>query len=760
MSPLRLRSRSVMTCRHRDFLRSSTWWAVTLVAAAPLVAAPAPGHWAYQKPTSPTVPPVDATGADPGVRARNPIDAFVLARLSGVGLALAPQADRRTLIRRATIDLHGLPPTPREVANFVADARPDAYGRLLDRLLASPRYGERWARHWLDLARYAESDGYKSDRPRRGAWHYRDYVIRAFNADKPYDRFVREQLAGDELAPDDAEAAVATGFLRHWPLEDNGRQLPEMWQTILNEVTDVTGQVFLGLTVGCARCHDHKFDPIPQRDYYRLQAFFATMAPRDDILVGSPDELTSYFEKQRRWSEAASQARARLRDFEKPFLRGAALKKREKFPDEVQRIVAIPEARRSVREQQILRIGGAELHPSQKDMQGRMSTEDKDHWGELKKELAAFDALRPRGLPLARGIVTLLGAPPTTRIPDVPDAESLEPDFLSVLRSTTDARLAASVAGKSERRTALAVWLTSRENPLTARVMANRLWQHHFGRGLVATSEDFGVQGTPPSHPLLLDWLAGALVEDGWSLKRLHLLILHSHAYRQSTVGRDPERGRAVDPDNRLWWRRTARRLDAEVLRDSILSTSGELNHRMYGEGVYPELPVDYITSYRWDATKDRAQRNRRSCYLAVRRNAHLPLLKTFDVPDTFASCARRTETTTPAQALVLLNSRWVLEEAQEFAGRLLRESDSHETVDWIRRAFELLYGRAPTREELDVSKRFLRDESAILGKRLDLGEPVALPPHVPTGVQRSTAAALVDFCHSLWNTNEFLYYD
>ena len=541
-------------------LRGSSLSVCALVGllVSPVEAAPHQ-HWAFQKVSRPAVPLTESV--PPHAPGRNPVDGFVRARLATKGLSLAPEADRRTLIRRATLDLHGLPPTPQEVSDFLEDHRPDAYERLTERLLASPRYGERWARHWLDLARYAESDGYKSDRERRGAWHYRDYVIRAFNSDKPYDRFVGEQLAGDELTPEDAEAVVATGFLRHWPLEDNGRQLPEMWQTILNDVTDVTGQVFLGLTVGCARCHDHKFDPIPQRDYYRLQAFFAAMAPRNDILVGSAEELASYSERHQKWSEATAAVRAQIRALEAPFLRGAAIKKSEKFPDEVQRIVRVPKAKRSMLQRQILRTGGAELHPNTKDMQNRMSEADRKQWESLKKELTTFDALRPAALPIARGIVTLAGTPPAVRIPDDPDADVLKPGFLSAVAVGAPAGRVTAVATKrsedgpneGRRRAALSRWLTAKENPLTARVMVNRLWQHHFGRGLVATSEDFGLQGTPPTHPKLLDWLASALVERGWSLKTLHRTILTSQTYRQNTRGHQPNSARVVDPDNRLW---------------------------------------------------------------------------------------------------------------------------------------------------------------------------------------------------------------
>jgi len=370
--------------------------------------------------------------------------------------------------------------------------------------------------------------------------------------------------------------------------------------------------------------------------------------------------------------------------------------------------------------------------------------------------LAGFDALRPAALPIARGVVTLGGTPPAVRIPDDPMADALDPGFLSAV----DAAAPATPDGGGKRRAALSRWLTSKQNPLTARVIVNRLWQHHFGRGLVATSEDFGVQGMPPSHPKLLDWLASTLVARDWSLKTLHRMIVTSQTYRQDTRGHKPQRARVVDPDNRLWWRRDARRLEAEVLRDSMLATSGELNTRMYGASVYPELPEDYITSYRWEATAQRSERNRRSCYLAVRRNAHLPLLKTFDVPDTFGPCARRVETTTPAQALVLLNSRWTLEEAQRFAARLLREVERPRRGAWIGRAFELTFGRRPAPGELAASLRFLSQEEEILAARIEAGETVALPTAIPAGVEKNIAAALVDFCHSLWNTNEFLYYD
>jgi len=744
----------------------------------------ADGHWAF-RPVQPVTPPQLAAR---DAAARNAVDAFVLARLEAVGeehspvvpLTLSPPASRRELLRRLTLDLHGLPPTPEEVEDFEKDSRPDAYEICVDRLLASPRYGERWGRHWLDLVRYAESDGFKTDRVRPNAWRYRDYVIAALNADKPYDRFALEQLAGDEISPLDSEALVATGFLRHWPLEDNGRDLAGMWQTALSDVTDVTGQVFLGLTLGCARCHDHKFDPIPQQDYYRFQAFFAAMTPTNDLPVGSPEAVAKFRAAQARWEVATQELRDTQRDFEWPYHRAAQVARAEKFPKAIQRMVVKRPEKRSILERQILLLGGNELRVKQKDIVKRMPAEARKLWEAREEEIRKFDALRPAPLPLARGVQELSPVAPPTRLPprragefDGLDesAQVVQPGFPTILATAGAEELAATrpAAHTTGSRTALARWITDEGNPLAARVLVNRLWQQHFSRGLVPTASDFGRQGSPPSHPHLLDWLAREAFLQRWSLKALHRILVTSNVYRQTSLPPKDAAGWQVDPENRLLWHANPQRLEAEAIRDAILASSGELNLHMHGESVFPVLPATLKTGYGWKPTEPASQQARRTIYLAVKRNLRVPFLEMFDVPDSHSSCARRALTTTAPQALMLLNDSWVLARAQAFAGRVIiaTRQDLGETApaevlqrDWIRRAYELALSRSPDAHEERVGLDFLRRQRDAIQPRMEAGTAVAFPRPRPSFNDLASAAALVDYCHALWNTNEFLYVD
>jgi hypothetical protein len=710
-------------------------------------------HWAFQPIVRPPLP------APASASCEGPLDAFIASRLQAEGIAPAPEADRRVLIRRATADLHGLPPEPEDVERFAADPRPDAYERLVDRLLASPRYGERWARHWLDLVRYAESDGFKSDNYRAGSWRYRDYVIDAFNADRPYDRFVAEQIAGDELFPEDGEAQVATGFLRHWPYEDNGRDLDRAWAAILADVTDVTGQALMGLTVGCARCHDHKFDAILQEDYYRLQSFFAAMVPFDELPVGGKSEIEAYQARLRAWEDTTRELRAERGKLEAPFFIKEQQDLGKKFPPFVQEIIDKPAAERSVYEAQLIILAGAQLQPDAKKMAGRMDGDVRGRWEEINKRIAEFDSLRPGGIPMARGVRDIGASAPPVRIPGQEAGADIEPGYLTVLGGARP-RVEAPEArpGSTGRRAALARWLTSPEHPLVRRVMVNRLWQHLFGRGLVATPGDFGVQGSPPSHPELLDWLAAELSAQGWSLKTIVRQMLVSSAYRRASSPPANEAGTAAkDPENRLLWRGSLRRLEAEALRDGMLACSGELDLQMGGESVFPDLPEGLTGRYGWKASADAGVKLRRSVYLAVKRNMHLPLLKTFDVPDNHFLCAERVRTTTPTQALVLLNERWVIERARVFAARLIAERGL-EPEALLRGAHERVFARLADASELDVARRFLSSQRAVLAARLERKEPV----FVPAGAEKDPAlgAALVDYCHVLWNANEFFYVD
>ncbi len=633
--------------------------------------------WSFRPVLEPPVPAAGGAG---------PVDAFLLQKLAAEGLSPAPEADRRTLIRRATFDLHGLPPAPEEVEAFVGDPSPDAYAKLIDRLLASPRYGERWARHWLDLVRYAESDGFRQDAYRPHVWPYRDYVIRSFNEDKPYDRFVLEQLAGDELAPDDPEVVVATGFLRLGMYEYNQRDVPKQWGEILNDLTDVTGDVFLAMGMGCARCHDHKFDPLLQRDYFALQAFFAPLLWRDDAVLATRGRQEERRKALANWEEKTAALRAEIAAIERPHVASAEKSITTKFLPEFQAMMRKPVADRTPKEHQIASLAHRQVVFERTTIDGKIKGAEREKWSALKRQLAEFDALRPAELPPAF-IATDVGpvAPPTT-IPGDPENRPVGPAFLSVLGG--GAPPAAGSSASTGRRTALAQWLVRPDHPLTARVIVNRIWQHHFGRGLVASSSDFGTLGEKPSHPELLDWLAARFVKDGWSFKKMHRLLMTSAAYRQSATRAMPQIARLKDPENRWLWRMNPRRLEAEEIRDAMLAATGELDGRAGGESADPAGP-------------------RRTVYTKAIRNTRDPLLDVFDLPESFASVGGRNVTTTATQALLMINGRWPLDRAQAFAARL-RKSGARDDAERVDLAWRLAYGRPPSEAEQAAALAFL----------------------------------------------------
>jgi hypothetical protein len=587
-------------------------------------------HWAFRPPSRPEPPRI----RDPS-SARNAIDAFILARLDAAGLRPLPGADRATLIRRVTFDLTGLPPEPAEVAAFLADGAEDAYERLVRRLLDSPAYGERWAQHWLDLARFAETDGFELDKVRPDAWRYRDWVIEALNADLPHDRFVQLQIAGDEVAPGDSAAAVATGFLLAGPdMTDINRQ-DERRHVALNDMTAAVGQVFMGLTFGCAQCHDHKTDPISLADFHRVRAAFSNAIwPQKDKPLGV-----------------------------------------------------------------VIRERGPEAGPEHVMVRG--------------------DFRRPGPV--------------------------VEPGFPRVLDGG-DGSFAPAPTGKSSgRRRALAAWLTRAEHPLTARVAVNWLWSHHFGRGIVPTPSDFGVQGGRPSHPELLDWLATELPRRGWSLKAMHELMVTSAAYRRASRPAGPEdgawaEGQALDPENVLLWRASRRRLEGEAIRDALLAVSGALSGRRGGPGVRPPLPKEVtgtLLKDQWLVSPDPEDHRRRSIYLFARRNLRFPLFEAFDRPSADASCARRSRSTTAPQALALMNSELARDAARGLAARVM-EGGSTDPESLIDRAYRIALGRAPRAEELRQAVEFLEKE--------------------PEGAGAEPAVA--DFALAILNSNEFVYID
>jgi hypothetical protein len=652
--------------------------------------------WSFQPVKDPVPPPADPL-------ARNEIDRFIHAKLKAEGLVPGPEADRRTLLRRLSFDLHGLPPTPAELEAFEKDASPDAYEKQVERLLAHPRYGERWGRHWLDLVRYAESDGYKQDGYRPNTWPYRDYVIRAFTDDKPYDRFLQEQLAGDEIAPDDPKVTVATGYLRLGIYEYNQRNAWGQWRDILNDITDVTGDAILGLGMGCARCHDHKFDPILQRDYFALQSFFGGLLWRDDLPLATPAEVADYRKKRAAWEEKTAAIRAEIAQIEKPFLAGADKSILSKFLPELQAVYAKPAAERAPYDVQIADLVERQVIAERALIDGKIKGATRERWSELQRKLAEFDKDKPRDLPAGLVVTDIGPVAAPTMIPG--DDRVIPPAFLTVLGGAP--LKIDPLAASSGRRLALARWLTRPEHPLAARVMVNRLWQHHFGRGLVATSNDYGHLGEKPSHPELLDWLAARFVKEGWSVKAMHRLMVGSAAYRRAAAHPSPEAGRLKDPENRLLWKALPRRLEAEAVRDAMLFVSGEFDSHMGGPAVDPNLP-------------------RRSVYTKVHRNTHDPLLEAFDAPETFSSMPSRNSTTTATQALLMINGRWPIERAQAFARRL-RASGAKTNEDLVREAFLIAYGRAPSAAELVRGIAFL-DKSAPASKAADLPLAQAMP--------------------------------
>ncbi|SIO41147.1 Planctomycete cytochrome C [Singulisphaera sp. GP187] len=698
--------------------------------------------WSFQPLRRPDVP-----STNDGGWARNAVDRFIFARLHAEGLTPAPQEDREILIRRLTFDIWGLPPTPAEVDAFLADKGPNAYETLVDRLLASPRYGERWGRHWLDLVRYAESDGYRADGYRPDAWRYRDYVIKAFNEDRPYNRFVTEQLAGDELDPSDPELKVAVGYYRLGTYEYNQRDVPAQWSAIVNDITDVTGDVFLGLGMGCARCHDHKFDPILQKDYYRLQAFFSPILPRNDLNLATPREWPAYQEKLAAWEAKTAETRAAIAALERPYREGVAKMAIDRFPAEMQALINKPQAERTPSEEQLVALAYRQVTHEYDLIADKMKkSKDKDAWTALQKQLAEQGRDRPTP-PAAVLTATDVGplAPPTM-IPGDRKKEAIDPGFLTLLDpAPATIKPVATAPQSTGRRTALASWLTRPDNPLSTRVVVNRIWQYHFGRGIVSTSSDFGRLGERPSHPELLDWLTTEFVARGWSFKQMHRLILTSATYRQSATHPDATVARRKDPENRLHWHRLTRRLDVEPIRDAMLAVSGELDLAIGGPAVDADQP-------------------RRTVYSQVKRNKRDPLGEAFDAPDGSITTPQRDATVTPIQALLMINGSWTLDRAKAFATRLQKDAGDDEAR--VELAYRLAFGRKPGPAEQAEALAFLHHQAQVAEPtpkpEVADGEGAGAACNKP-GESRSAEvdpASWADFCHALLNASEFLYID
>ena len=610
-------------------------------------------HWSFQ-PIAVTPPPAFTAAADKAWAA-NPIDAFILERLAKDGLRPAPRADRITLLRRATFDLTGLPPMPAEVDAFVADKSPQAWAKVVDRLLGSSAYGERWAQHWLDVVRFGESEGFEYDNHRPDAWRYRDYVVHAMNTDKPYPEFVKEQLAGDEMNPNHEQLRIASGFQRLGAIRRNAgnQEVASSRNEVLTEMTNIVGSAFLGMTLGCARCHDHKFDAIKQSDYYRVQGYFASTVDSDVPLTSSADQAA--------WKKQFDSVEASL-----------------------------------------------------KTMQSKMKMLKGDELAQMKEQYKTAEAALPEPLPalfsvkndvekvapihlLARGEYTMKGATVGMRPPGI-----LAGPDLPELPLTTD-----------KPRTKLAEWMFNPNNPLPARVMANRVWSYHFGRGIVATPNDFGRMGARPTHRELLDYLANQYVTNGWQLKPLHRQILMSNTYQQS-VNNPAQLGAQKDPDKTLLWAFPRKRLDAEQLRDSMLAVSGALNSKLGGSSVLLPVQPDLVNllykPHQWVATKDTTEYNRRSLYLIQKRNLRLPFMEVFDLPDRTGSCARRESSTHAPQALEMLNGETSNRLAKALAARLKSEAGSVPAKQ-VDLAYRLATSRLPSLAEKQAALAFLRTQ-------------------------------------------------
>ncbi len=740
----------------------------SLLKAAPL--------WSYQPIGDTEVPAVKNRKW-----VRTPIDAFVLAKQEAQGLAPSSETGKANLIRRATLDVWGLIPTPEQVQTFIADRSPDAYEKLVDRLLSSPHYGERQARRWLDLARYADSNGFDNDETRPNMWRYRDYVIEAFNQNKSYDRFVREQLAGDELYPQDQQALVATGFLRGFPDNPNARDLVAKKYQNATDITDTVGAVFLAQTVECARCHDHKLDKISEKEYFQLQAFFANVAAVDDIPAAQGAQEIAYRQAWARYEEALKPIREAKKALIDPVREKAVAYYKERYDEQTLVSLRKPQDQWTAQDRLINQSYGSYLEDDRlanylQDTSANQDAPNYDaangpRWAaykKLKDDLKKIDYLKPNGSDRISAMTELghADAPPTHLlfggILERP-IEEVQPGFPSAI--TKDKPQIVPTATSSGRRTALANWIASGDNPLTARVFVNRVWEQYFDRGIVETVSDFGRAGGKPSHPELLDYLARDFIASGWDVKRLHRQILLSSVYRQASDTREDIH--QADPDNKLLAVFPRKRLEAEEIRDSLLVASGKLEDRIGGPAVFPPVPTDLVTgnsnldgSPHWKVSKDTQDHNRRSIYVFTRRSVPYPLLETFDMASPQQVHNRRVVTTTPLQALTLLNSDVVFGWSQALAGRVINEAGESDAAQ-IDRLFQILYARKPYKtEKLALQTYLSNQQKAIRAKAADgrFGLNVATGVSDVQALDPVRSAAFVDLVQTVVNSNEFAY--
>lgn len=693
-------------------------------------------HWSFQPLRR--IEPARRRPQALGQTSANWIDDYILEKLDAKRLTFAPPASKETLIRRVSFDLVGLPPSPAQIDAFVNDCSSNAYERLIDRLLAAPAYGERWGRFWLDLARYAETDGFEHDAVRPNSWRYRDYVIQAFNDDKPYDRFIQEQIAGDELWPNDPQAIVATGFNLLGPdMVDSSDQTQRRHNT-LNDITDTTALVFLGLTAGCARCHDHKFEPISQRDYYALQAFFtpAKFVRERGLPIPGAREA---FEAELKSYQEHPKVKA-LREIEAPVRERLYQAKFATLAEEAREAHLTPADRRSAQQANLVLETLAKVKISDKELNDAFTGADKAKRDALESEVKALPKpKRPPAAPaladgdldktrthiLIRGDYNHPGDRVYAGFPTVLGAGRSASTVKNASEARTSTNHLDNINRSKPRRSTLADWIAAAENPLTARVFVNRIWARHFGRGIVATPSDFGTRGARPTHAELLDRLALEFIEHGWSVKYIHKLILLSNTYRQSALCSREARG--IDPENAFYSRRERLRLEGEEIRDALLLISGKLNRASGGPSVFPPIPRElFAGSANWANSTNEAEYSRRSVYIFVRRNLRFPFLEVFDEPDGSQSCPKRDSSTTAPQALALLNGAEAIVAAERTAERIERAAGSID--ERIALSYRVVLGRAPQATERAIAVDFLAE------------------------------SPLVDFVLALFNLNDFIY--
>ncbi|MCU0702429.1 MAG: DUF1549 and DUF1553 domain-containing protein [Fimbriiglobus sp.] len=718
-------------------------------------------HWAFAAPKRPEVPTKG-----------HPIDAFLLAKLRAASIHPAPEADRRTLLRRLTFDLTGLPPTPAELDDFLKDDTPGAYEKVVDRLLASPHFGERQAQHWLDVVRFAESNGYELDADRPHAWRYRDYVVRSFNADKPYDHFLTEQIAGDLLAKDKtgaeaAELLVATGLHRCGPVHMvSGNVDPEeMRQEKITEIVNGFGSTVLGLTLACTRCHDHKFDPLTQGDYFRLAAFFSGSVYKD-VEFATDAEKKQHKEQTAAVLAVVGPIKKQIAEIEAPARVRAEAEKMAKLPAEVRAAFDVPANQRTAEQKKLVDAAKPIIKLTWDEVLAALTPEEAARRAKLQVRQLAEEERYPPPLPTAWAIAETDKSSATFVLKRGDWKRRQSPISAGYVRVMT--------AGEPEAKSRLdlAKWVTDPKNPLTARVIVNRLWQHHFGRGLVASPNDFGTRGEKPTHPELLDWLAcelmeptggdgGRVVEKPWTLKRLHRLMVTSSAYKQASDSPVSSEAAKTDPNNHLLWRANRRRLEGEAIRDALLATAGTLNRDVYGPSVrVPLEPEVYDLIFTedepvnlWKVTADLRQHTRRSLYLFAKRNVRQPLLEAFDQPDTLGSCAVRGKSTFAPQSLILMNGPLAAEQSKRMAVSLMAAGGTES--DWIDHAFRRCFTRSATADETKKLSAFLAEQTKLLATRKARGDDIGEPAGAADGVK---ARALADVCLTLFNLNEFVY--